>query len=341
MNSVIQQASGDHAYTSDPTNVATDPKVVEPWVLSVSFATWRQNAAFVDANVVAVEAPPDLMGDYHLQACTGAASSPACDLGASSRGGVNAPDLGHRRRHPALGRRLRQRRGRARRGGRGTHRGLPVLHRGQLEPAGSLRDARTTRTSTGGTAPAYTRAIDVSTAASGSVPPGANVDGFAQQDASTFYLSFSNDTTLPGLGAVQDEDVVKWDGSAWSVFFDGTAKGFVNKELDVDAISVRAGVLYFATAGAKNPPGVTGTADDADIYSWNGTSFARVFDASANGVPDQGGGRRRRWIDATHLLPVLRRGHDPAGGRAGPGRGHRRSSRRARGRPGSTGRPTG
>ncbi len=62
---------------------------------SVAFATWRQNPAFVDATLVtptaAGEVPPDLMGDYHLRACTGATSSPACDIGASSSGGGTAP----------------------------------------------------------------------------------------------------------------------------------------------------------------------------------------------------------------------------------------------------------
>jgi hypothetical protein len=40
--------------------------------------------------------------------------------------------------------------------------------------------------------------------------------------------------------------------------------------------------LYFSTAGNTNPPGVAGTADDADIYFWNGTTaFSRSIDVSA------------------------------------------------------------
>ena len=90
VNSVIQQDTGEHDYTTDVSNSAADPQVVEPWTVSVSFATWRQNPAFVDANVVAVEAPADLMGNYHLSTC-GATGSSACDIGAPSRGGVSAP----------------------------------------------------------------------------------------------------------------------------------------------------------------------------------------------------------------------------------------------------------
>ena len=212
VNSVIQQSSGDARLhrRARPTSTA-DPKVVEPWALSVSFATWRQNAAFVDANVVAVEAPPDLMGDYHLQACTGAASSPACNLGASSRGGVNAPALGHRRRHPALAAAASTpaptRSSRAVAGTQPRTSCSPPS--GNSEPAGSLRHARTTRTSTAGTARRTAGRSTSPPRQRAASRPGANVDGFAQQDATTFYLSFADDTTLPGIGAVQDEDVVQ------------------------------------------------------------------------------------------------------------------------------------
>ena len=139
VNSVLQQSSAAHPYTASGTNSTADPKVVEPWTLSVSFATWRQNAAFVDANVVAVEAPPDLMGDYHLQACSGrglvTGLRPRClEPGRRQRTGE-----GHRRRRQAL--RSRCRRG-SRRGGRrrgAAHRGLPLLHDGQRQPARSDR----------------------------------------------------------------------------------------------------------------------------------------------------------------------------------------------------------
>ncbi|MDJ0350528.1 S8 family serine peptidase [Cryobacterium sp. PH29-G1] len=130
----------------------------------------------------------------------------------------------------------------------------------------------------------YSRVVDATTAPYG-LPSNANVDGFDRLDATHFYLSFSaSSTTLPGLGAVQDEDVVFYNAGTWSVYFDGTARGLTAANQDLDAISVVGGTLYFSTVGNTNPPGVSGTADDADIYSWNGTSFARVWDASANGL---------------------------------------------------------
>ena len=52
------------------------------------------------------------------------------------------------------------------------------------------------------------------------------------------HLSFAADTTVTGLGNVQDEDVVYVAGNAWSVYFDGTARGLTSTNLDVDAFDV-------------------------------------------------------------------------------------------------------
>ncbi len=71
------------------------------------------------------------------------------------------------------------------------------------------------------------------------VPGGANVDGFDRVDATHFYLSFSSaTTTLPQIGATQDEDVVYVNGTTWSVYFNGTAHGLTTDNLDVDAFDV-------------------------------------------------------------------------------------------------------
>lgn len=306
VNSVIQQSTGQHAYTTDASNRTTDPKVVEPWTVSVSFATWRQNPAFVDANVVAVEAPPDLMGNYHLSGCP---ASPACNIGATSRGGVTAQpsDID----------------GDARPQGSAYDAGadevvvavtpppttLPFLFStagNQLPPGvtGTPDDSDVYRWS--GTA--YSRVANASAAG---VPAAANVDGLQQgPTAGSYYASFSTDVTLPvrtgGVTrptVVQDEDIVLWNGSSWSVFFDGTAAGLTNTALDTNAFTVLSnGRVVFATTGAWNPPGVGGTPDDADLYRWNGgRSFTRVFDASAHGVPTRARVDGAQFVDADHV----------------------------------------
>ena len=84
----------------------------------------------------------------------------------------------------------------------------------------------------------YTRVIDAS-AAPYNLPAAASVDGFVRVDATHFYLSFSaTSTTVPVLGAVQDEDVVYYNNGVGSVYFDGTAHGLTADNLDLDAFDV-------------------------------------------------------------------------------------------------------
>jgi len=65
-----------------------------------------------------------------------------------------------------------------------------------------------------------------------------NVDGFVRVDATHFYISYSVDSTVPVLGAVQDEDVVYYNAGVWSVYFDGTAAGLTGADRDVDAFDL-------------------------------------------------------------------------------------------------------
>jgi len=57
-------------------------------------------------------------------------------------------------------------------------------------------------------------------------------------DATHVYLSYSSDTTVPGLGTIQDADVVYYNNGTWSVYFDGTSKGLTSGNLDVDAFDL-------------------------------------------------------------------------------------------------------
>ncbi len=82
-----------------------------------------------------------------------------------------------------------------------------------------------------------TRVVDASQAPY--AMPNSDVDGLKFIDATHFYLSFSPTTTaLPGLGNVQDEDVVAFNAGTWSVYFDGTSKGLTNTNSDIDAFDL-------------------------------------------------------------------------------------------------------
>jgi hypothetical protein len=85
-NSVMQVDNGTIPDASNLLNV--DPMVIENYDTSIAVLPWRGNPNFVDALLVAVEAPVDQMGDYHLTI-----DSPAINLGAASKSGIAAPNL--------------------------------------------------------------------------------------------------------------------------------------------------------------------------------------------------------------------------------------------------------
>jgi hypothetical protein len=305
-NSVVQQNTADHAYTTSPTNSTVDPAVISTYDVSVSFATWRQNPAFVDATLVTVEAPPNLLGNYHLANCPG---SPACNLGAASKAGVTAPatDIDNQAR-PALG---------------GFDSGADEFGATVATPspdlyfstAGNINPPGVTGTADdadihvwNGTA--FSRSIDMSEAPY-NVPLGADTDGFSRVDATRFYASFAGNVTLPGIGPVSDEDVVYFNGSSWSLWFDGSANGLPGS-IDLGAISIVGNTLYFTTNNTVVPPGAGATGDNADVYRWNGgNSYSRVLDATTapTNLPNSGSATGTNnpnvdgliWRDATHF----------------------------------------
>jgi hypothetical protein len=144
----------------------------------------------------------------------------------------------------------------------------------------------------------HVRAFDASVAG---VPLLANVDGYDRVDATHFYVSFATDTVLPVVGTLQDEDIAYYNAGTWSVWFDGTSRGLTSAAADLDAISISGSTVYFSTLGNVNPTGVTGASDDADLYSWNGSSFARVWDASANGFAAAANVDGAVRVNATHF----------------------------------------
>lgn len=147
----------------------------------------------------------------------------------------------------------------------------------------------------------FTRFVDV-TAVVNPVPATANVDGLKVDTASHFWVSFADNTTLPVLGAVQDEDIVEYNAGTWTVRFDGTGNGLTTNNLDIDAFDIVGTDIYFSTVGNSNPPGVAGTADDADVYLWNGAAFSRALDVTTKGVPGGANVDGLSVVDATHLF---------------------------------------
>jgi len=80
--SIFQQNTGQYPVAPGSlNNQQVDPMVVQPYDVTISVVPWRGNPRFVDVLLVAVQLPPNMMGNYHL-----AAGSPAINAG----GGTNA-----------------------------------------------------------------------------------------------------------------------------------------------------------------------------------------------------------------------------------------------------------
>ena len=127
----------------------------------------------------------------------------------------------------------------------------------------------------------------------------ADVDGLDNSTSQGLCLSFrTQTTTVPSLGDVDFTDVVCEQNGSWSMYFDGSAQGFsATSNHNLSAISINNGVLYFSTHGLGAIPGVASPYDDADIYSWDGTSFTRVFDASTAGLQSHANIDGLKFID--------------------------------------------
>lgn len=97
-------------------------------------------------------------------------------------------------------------------------------------------------------------------------------------------LSFDLPTALPGGLTVDDEDLVAWTGSAWSLFFDGSANG-IPGHLDVDGFDRDRvnGTRYFSFDTSGRIASVD--FDDEDVVAFDGAVWSLAFDASANVDP--------------------------------------------------------
>ncbi|MGH3064810.1 MAG: cadherin domain-containing protein [Gaiellaceae bacterium] len=121
---------------------------------------------------------------------------------------------------------------------------------------------------------------------------------------SPLYFSLIDVATVGGVTA-ENEDVVFFDGTNFSLAFDGSDVGIAAFRIDafswIDADSL---LLSFDAAGAV--PGIAGTTDDSDVVRFDATSlgdvtagaFSLYFDGSDVGLTTAG-----EDVDAVELLP--------------------------------------
>ncbi len=103
---------------------------------------------------------------------------------------------------------------------------------------------------------AFTKEID---AFSAGIPPGVNVDAVAAGGGG-LLVSFDTTVALAGT-AIADEDLVHWNGSAWTAFFDGSAAG-VPAALDLDGADLLSNGHLLVSFDGSGVVGGVGFADE-------------------------------------------------------------------------------
>lgn len=128
------------------------------------------------------------------------------------------------------------------------------------------------------------------------LPASADIDALDYSNVNlqaAFYLSFDKPTAVPGLGTVDDSDVVLRScflgTCAWSLFFDGSTHGLTTGGEDVDAIDVVGSNIALSTSGGYNVPkygGGTLQGGDEDIILYAAVygNYLPRLDGSAKGL---------------------------------------------------------
>lgn len=168
----------------------------------------------------------------------------------------------------------------------------------------------------------------VFSASSVGLPPGVIVDAVAVSSAGGLLLSFDTAVSLPGGLHVADEDLVRWNGSVFSLALDGSSAG-ISRAYDVDAVDDLGPSTFLLSFETGGQIGSVSFADE-DVVRYQNGLWSLVRDGSTSDVD---------WVaadlDAMQMVP------EPAGATAivagialialgAPRRGARSGARHAR-----------
>ena len=151
-----------------------------------------------------------------------------------------------------------------------------------LEANGTIGGVRVTRSdiaqvNTDGSVGVYFDGSDAG------LPNGAHIDAVAVS-GEQLLLSFRGPVNVPGLGRVDDSDVVVYDGAGYDLWLDGSDFGLTTDSEDIDAIElVGDGTIVVSTEGAGEVPGVSTRGEDLIALDTEDT-WSVYFDGSDVGL---------------------------------------------------------
>ena len=130
----------------------------------------------------------------------------------------------------------------------------------------------------------FTTVFDGSAAA---VPANARIDAVATDPGGDLLLSFDTSVTLPGVGPVDDEDLVVFMGGPFAMVFDGSANG-VAPGLDLDAAHRVVGTdeLQLSFDGSGVLGGVFFDDEDVLTFDLATLTYAMFADSSLSDPVD-------------------------------------------------------
>lgn len=126
------------------------------------------------------------------------------------------------------------------------------------------------------------------------LPAAADIDALAYRPVNlgaSYYMSFDKPVNVPGLGMVDDSDIVVYttvllSNPTWSLFFVGSNHGLTTNAEDIDALEVHSATEFsLSTMGAVTVPGYyvqTLSAADEDVLRYNNNygAFFMEFDGT-------------------------------------------------------------
>ncbi|HRQ14611.1 MAG TPA: choice-of-anchor Q domain-containing protein, partial [Promineifilum sp.] len=141
-------------------------------------------------------------------------------------------------------------------------------------------------------------------------PRGAAWDSGAVEGTTPLVDAVFMSTTLPGTTGdglpFGMEDIIMWDGSAWSMWFDGSAAGLTPTgkwKHNINAFWIPDAsaddVLISFTQNRRYVPGIVAPVNGMDLVWWDGSAFSLYFDGEDVGLNQM----TQEKIDGLHVLP--------------------------------------